>query len=675
MKRKLLSIFALLLMTTTAWADHDNSGSCGDNVTWELADGVLTLSGTGGTFNYFVEHESWPWTSFCSEITSVVIDEGVTDLGSQIFYDCNNLTSVSIPSTVTYINDGVFMNCSSLTSVTFTESSQLTNIGMYAFDGCSSLSSISIPSGVTSIDDCAFNFCINLSTISIPSGVTNIGDGAFEGCINLSSVSIPSSVTNIGSQAFSGCTNLPSISIPSGVKSIGTYAFEGCSLLSSISVDGANTKFLSENGVLFNKAQTSIVKYPEGKSGTTYTIPSSVKTIENRAFSGCTSLTSITIPEGVTKIGGTAFENCASLVSMSIPSSVTTIGSYPFRYCSALSSISVDGANTQFMSENGVLFDKEKTKIIKYPEAKSGTAYIIPSGVTSIEDYAFDHCSSLTSVIIPDGITTIGTCAFREATSLTSVIIPTTVTSIGGSSFSGCSSLGTVTIYARPLTTYGSNAFKNNQSGRKIYVFDNCKSKYQENWSSYSSDILSLTVTAKMGETGEYWSTYYNDKANIFVREGTQVFIVELEGESLSLIEVSDRFINRGQGVVLKSTSPTIPLNYGSKASATSYSDNSLQGTMFGITNPGNAYVLNMKSEGVGFYKLKDGGTIGANKAYLVAAAGARECFLFDEATNVDNVRSQMEEGIGDVYDLQGRRVSQPSKGLYIVKGKKVVIK
>lgn len=654
MKRKLLSIFALLLMTTTAWADHDYSGSCGANVEWTLADGVLTISGTGETYDYAMEAESLPWASFRSEITSVVINEGVTGLGPQIFAECNNLTSVSISASIKNIYFNAFYDCPSLTTVTFAESSQLTNI-----------------------DWGVFFSCINLSSISIPSSVTNIGDDAFRGCINLSSISIPSSVKSIGSGAFAYCSGISSISIPSSVTTIGNDAFENCSTLSSINVDGANTKFKSENGVLFNDAQTTLIKYPEGKSGTTYTIPSSVEVIEYHAFFNCSSLTSIIVPEVLTIIGRNAFENCASLINMSIPSGVTSIGAKAFHHCFALTSISVDGANTEYLSDDGVLFDKTQTTIIKYPEAKSGTAYIIPSSVTSIESNAFNHCASLTSVIIPDGVTSIGGGAFQEATSLTSVVIPATVTSVGTWAFQKCSSLASVTIYATSLTTYGSNAFDFNQSGRKIYVFDSAKSTYQNNsnWKIYKDAFVSLTVSAKMGETGEYWSTYYNDYVGVYVTASTQVFKVNLDGTSLSLIEIPDRIINKGQGVVLKSTLASIKLYSYSKASATSYSDNSLQGTMFGITNPGNAYVLNMKSEGVGFYKLKDGGTIGANKAYLVAAAGARECFLFDEATNVDNVRSQMEEGRGDVYDLQGRRVSQPSKGLYIVKGKKVVIK
>ncbi|MBR0260038.1 MAG: hypothetical protein IJQ49_07225, partial [Prevotella sp.] len=187
-----------------------------------------------------------------------------------------------------------------------------------------------------------------------------------------------------------------------------------------------------------------------------------------------------------------------------------------------------------------------------------------------------------------------------------------------------------------------------------------------------------FNVTANEGASGEYWATFYSNAMNYQAPEGTQVFKVALAGSAITMTEITDRIVKSGQGVVLKkTTSGNITMTPTSSNSSDDYSGNSLTGTMTNITNPGNAYVLNYKAAtGAGFYKLSSGGTIGANKAYLVSGAGAPEFFGFDgNTTSINEVRGKMEDVSGEYYDLQGCRVSQPTKGLYIVNGKKVVIK
>lgn len=187
-----------------------------------------------------------------------------------------------------------------------------------------------------------------------------------------------------------------------------------------------------------------------------------------------------------------------------------------------------------------------------------------------------------------------------------------------------------------------------------------------------------LDVTTNEGATGQYWATFYSNAMNYQAPEGTQVFKVALAGTAIEMTEITDRIVKKGQGVVLKKTaSGSITMTPTSSNSSDDYSGNSLTGTMTSITNPGNAYVLNYKAAtGAGFYKLSASGTIGANKAYLVSGAGAPEFFGFDgNTTSINEVRGKMEDVSGEYYDLQGRRVSQPTKGLYIVNGKKVVIK
>ena len=203
-----------------------------------------------------------------------------------------------------------------------------------------------------------------------------------------------------------------------------------------------------------------------------------------------------------------------------------------------------------------------------------------------------------------------------------------------------------------------------------------------KNYKAAESKTLTVTVwpaidvTANEGATGQYWATFYSNAMNYQAPEGTQVFKVALAGSAITMTEITDRIVKSGQGVVLKSTAASITMTPNASASAGDYSTNSLTGTMTSITNPGNAYVLNYKAAtGAGFYKLKATGTIGANKAYLTYSSGAPEFFSFSgETTGIDATLVNSEKVNSVVYDLQGRRVSQPTKGLYIVNGKKVFI-
>ena len=186
-----------------------------------------------------------------------------------------------------------------------------------------------------------------------------------------------------------------------------------------------------------------------------------------------------------------------------------------------------------------------------------------------------------------------------------------------------------------------------------------------------------FNVTANEGASDvEYWATYYNANATqgFTADANTTVFQVALSIDQLTMTEVANREIPAGKAVILKSTAASITLT--PATTTATLEGNALQGTATEITNPGNAYVLSKGAKGVGFYKLSSTGTIGANKAYLTySGAGAREFFPIEgNVTGIEMPKAEMTNNDAEVYDLQGRQVANPTKGLYIVNGKKVFI-
>lgn len=189
-------------------------------------------------------------------------------------------------------------------------------------------------------------------------------------------------------------------------------------------------------------------------------------------------------------------------------------------------------------------------------------------------------------------------------------------------------------------------------------------------------ELAPINVTANEGATGEYWATYYNSTTSFTADANTTVFQAALSGDQLTLTVVPDREIPADKAVILKSSAATITLT--PATTTQTLSGNMLQGTTAELTGAaGNIYVLNKTNEnGVGFYKLKSTGTIDANKAYLTYSASARDFFGFDETTGIsEKVIVNSEKFDGEWYDLGGRRIAQPTKGIYIINGKKIVIK
>ena len=315
--KKLFALIVAICATTLASAD--DSGWCGENVTYSFVESTstLTISGTGAMED-FTSLSKVPWNAYSSSINKVVINNGVESVGKYAFSYCTGLTSVEIPNSVKSIGFFAFMDCTGLTSVTIPNS--VTSIGSRAFQGCTALTSATIPNSVTSIGGAAFSGCTGLTSITIPNSVTKIGDSTFDGCTGLTSIEIPNSVTSIGNFAFGDCSGLTSITIGNGVTSIDEGAFPGCTGLTSINVAEDNLNYASIDGVLYSKDKKTLIMCPEGKTGSV-TIPNSVTSIGKEAFYGCTALTSVTIPNSVTSInyyGVGTFDGCTGLTSMTV---------------------------------------------------------------------------------------------------------------------------------------------------------------------------------------------------------------------------------------------------------------------------------------------------------------------------------------------------------------------
>lgn len=393
-----------------------------------------------------------------TEITNLIIPDGVTHINDSTFIGCNDIKNIIIPNTVTSIGNWTFSDCENLVSIEM--STNLQTIGSCAFDNCKALSSISIPYGVDVIQSNTFGRCIGLKKVELPSSVISIEDNAFYNCYNLSDINLPSSLEHIGNSAFRYCEKLNKILLPKSITSIEDKAFYGCQGLfivyslieepfeiTSSTFPGSTSQITLyiphgskenyESMEWWNNAKQLIEVYPKGtliKGNTqegiemTFLVTSSMESLQTTGFTCQVSkedvnLTSvseltegiITIPNVVkdhivTAIGTGSFYGCSKITSIIIPKSVSSIGNESFSGCTSLTDITIH------------------------------------SSVTSIGDYAFYNCSSLMSVAIPNNVTSIGSYAFKNCKALTDIILPNSITSIAMGTFEWCSGLTNITI-------------------------------------------------------------------------------------------------------------------------------------------------------------------------------------------------------------------------------------
>ena len=668
----------------------------------------------------------------CKGLTSIDIPNSVTIIGEGAF-SWSNLTSVTIGNGVTSIGVFAFSGCSNLTSVTI--GNGVTSIGGSAFDGCTSLTSIDIPNSVTSIGGWAFNGCSSLTSITvnsenskydsrnncnaiiekstntliagckntiIPTSVTSIGLGAFSGCSSLTSIDIPNSVTSIGDYAFRDCKGLTSVTIGNSVTSIGRCAFYGCSGLTSIDI---------------SNSVTSIGKYAfyECSSLTSVTIGSGVTSIGENAFNGCSSLTSIDIPNSVTSIGGSALANCEALEvvtcrATSVPS--TNTNAFDGSYVEHATLIVPDEAYTAYSTTSpwsnfGTILKLSETSVItassytrEYGDANPTFEYTCAVTLNGepIITCAADETSAPGTypITISQGTVTNTGLVFVDGT-LTVTKAPLTI------------SANSYTIHegdALPTFEAVYEGLKNNESESVVNPVISCSATDSNTPGTYpitvtaSSDNYDITTVAgtltilpaKMSITigapgvGTYCSPYDLDFST--VNDFKAYIATGYNSATGNVIVQAVKDVPAGTGLFLKGTPGTYDVPCGE---STSYYVNMLVGVTEATTisatdgNMTNFLLSATDSSDACFRPISSTYNLKANRAYLQiptsmvsSSAGANSVGIeFEEGvTGIDNSLSDMDTD-AHWFTLDGRKLNgKPTqKGIYVVNGRKVVVK
>ena len=373
-------------------------GSCSGMETLTIGNGLKRLEG-----NTFVNCEKLSKITFadnsaveylgsnvfanCTSLTAFDMPDKITELDGGMWgplYGCENIESIKVAAGISILKKEAFKGFNKLKSISFGKNSQLSTIEDYAFFNCENLQSIDLPAKVTSIGEGAFYGCSSLSTVTMHDGVKSLGSEAFRLCSSLSQITLSNSIKAIEGSTFSQCIALKSIAIPNGVSSLGDYAFSNCTALTQISLPNTLRAIgdYTFRGCMF----TSIL------------LPNSLTSIGDGAFENCSNLSYVTLGSGLVSIGKQAFYRCTALESITMPNTVTSLGEGAFLDCYKLSSA--------ILSDGITVIGKETFK--KNWELKE---VHLPSNLTRIDDRAFMQ-TGITDLHLPKSLTYIGSEAF-----------------------------------------------------------------------------------------------------------------------------------------------------------------------------------------------------------------------------------------------------------------------
>ena len=597
----------------------------------------------------------------------IEFDGPITKIPNYAFSDCKNLTgAIVIPNSVKEIGIMAFGSCTGLNG-TLTLPNKLEKILGSAFYNSGFTGTLKLPNSLTNIGSSAFQNCKYFTSLELSNALSVIPKYAFDGCVGLSgSLVIPNSVTEIGEQAFWNCTGFNgTLTLSSKLKTIGNSAFKDCS----------------------------------GFTGT-LTLPSSVTTIGTLAFSGCKSFTKLKLSNTLSVIPQQAFDGCVGLSgSLVIPNSVTEIGNHAFNNCTGF---------------NGTLTLSNKLEEIgqyAFYGCKGFTGPLtLPSSVTTIGHSAFMSCQGFTKLELPNTLSVIPKQAFWYCSNLSGeLVIPASVTEIGNSAFYGCENLSAETrqvTLPKSLKKIGENVFRNIYNintvnfqslpeGISAYLGNNKKAVSLSD-ESYISDRASGTVDE---------ISYTRQMSNNW---GTLVlpYSLELTGEesyrlyTIDKIDGNELVLSRIEGTVAAGT-PCVVKRNGSEAELTfgandaelnmAISDQNVGGMTFSGTywtkEVNSGYVISKDC----FWNVAElmsskhvkGAKVSPFRAWLSstsANAPAQLSMRIDGSTTGINAIDALNDAEAEYYDLSGKRLDEPQRGVNIVrmksgKTKKIIIK
>lgn len=312
-------------------------GTCGENATWYIYQGRMTISGTG----QISVTDSAPWNSARNTVREVVIEPGITAIAAETFRNFVAMTTVTLPDGLEIIGDYAFSGCGMLQNITLPESVEI--IGANAFSGCTKLSQLNLPAGITGIGASAFART-RLTSMTLPESITVIPDSLFSGCTKLEQVTLSPNTTAIGKYAFLDCSQLTEIHLPTSLQRIDDAAFHGCRRLEAVYIEDLHHWFTVEfyDNPLENQAKLFV----DGIQLTELVAPDGITHVPTRSFAGCVGLVRVTIPNTVTSIGSKAFSTCPDLTTIYLTSSLQSLTG--FENCPRIQKVYYDGSLQQF---------------------------------------------------------------------------------------------------------------------------------------------------------------------------------------------------------------------------------------------------------------------------------------------------------------------------------------
>ena len=464
------------------YARWETTSKCGDNITWTLTDGVMTLSGSGAMYHYGsgTANET-PWQAHKQEIVSIVVNNGITAIGNSAFSGCAALESLTLPEGLQTIGSSAFSGCAALESLTLPEGLQ--TIGGSAFYGCSSLTEIVLPDGITTLGGGAFAKCASLRKVTIPSSLTELNkftsifSGKFSGDVGsfsftaLEQVAIPEGVRILGAYAFSNCSELTSVTLPNSLEQFSSNAFSGCSALQEIHFNGsaAEWAFISSGSplnarILLDGRKSGEYLLTLNSAGGSVSTP--YRVVQNGRACGALPVPSLNVSNATVIFEGwyTAPEGGEQITAQTVMNLTEDITLYAHWRLSGEA-----GENHTWTLQGSSMTVSGTGDIPDYSSYSSTPWYLfrsdiktltIEEGVTGIGESAFEYCQNLVSVTLPKGLLTLGESAFENCQSLASVTLPEGLVTLGRSAFENCKSLKSITI-PEGVTTLSTDLFEN----------------------------------------------------------------------------------------------------------------------------------------------------------------------------------------------------------------------